>query len=302
MQSEQPVHALQLTDEFWLTGYDKASLAARGFAGRHFAAGVAGGLVGELALKKYVTVAGGSLYLRRWERLHDSALNAVVEEIYDDERELRDQWRAEQAEKEKRAAQEKQALLDALQAQRDGWRPRHGAAWQPPGQPAWQPPGQQPWQPPGHEGPSPDGRDEWIPPGHALRLWIEWLADEDRAENIVIGRVSQLVRLDVKKQRRLFRPPKVWTVPHDSAVSGNAAFRLKRALEDRKPLEPSDRFLVGLLMETGLHLHAFAGLNRGGRDHRDKQLDLLDLLDPMLREVLDVVKSIVGSSTMSGRL
>ena len=319
--------SLRIADEFWLTGHDMAGQPGLGFAKRHFRAGAAGALVGELVIKGHASVRHGQLFLLKWEPLSDPALDALVDRLYEDEQEAREQWKAEQAQKKKRLAQQRQDMLDAWQEQQraasGAWRPRHQAAVQPPAQgpwqptwpppsqqpPTWPPPAQQPWQPTSHDGPDLTG-DAWIPPPHNLRKWVEWLSFEDRsvkprtensrAENAVINRISQVVPLDVEKQRRLFRPPKVWKVPRDSAVSGNSALRIKRALEIGEELLPSDQFLLALFKVTELHLHALADLTSLGRSRRDAEIAELDRENPMLKEVVDAVASIVGSSTMSG--
>jgi hypothetical protein len=54
-------------------------------------------------------------------------------------------------------------------------------------------------------------------------------------------------------------------------------------------------------MATGLHLHAFASLDRDGRAECERQLTT-GFTTAGLRPLLDVVESFVGGSTMSGRL
>jgi len=294
---------LRLTDELWLAGNDEAGVGGRRVAGRAFAAGLAGGLLGELVRKKYVVVDGGWLYLERWEPLRDQALDTVVAHLHREEEPLREARR----EREREAIRRQEEVL------------RQREAWLREQQPLWQR-GQYEqrhaaWNPPSYQEPIAASPEAWVPPAHDLHVWIAYLVAEHQsedpedpepvaslAETLVTRRLSRTGLLELEEVPRLLRRrPKLRYRPRDSADSGLPANRLKLALERRAQLSERDLFLAGLIMATGVHLHAFATLDRFGRRECDQQLKT-GFKTQGLRSLLDAVESFVGGSVTSGRL
>nr|WP_296067055.1 GPP34 family phosphoprotein [uncultured Actinoplanes sp.] len=131
--------------------------------------------------------------------------------------------------------------------------------------------------------------------GLKLREWIQYLAVDNRAHDLVTNRMSRAGLIHREDRRSLFGGVTVRYTPRDSIISGAPVSRVNVALERRHELDQSQLALAGLFLATGLHQQVFANQTPDDRAELGRQLKTLH---PMLRELLRAAEQVVGEAVM----
>jgi Golgi phosphoprotein 3 (GPP34) len=254
----------RLTDDLWLAAHDSVN-GKPTIGDWPLGVGLATGLLAELVHGRFLELREGELFRTGAALPDDPALRPLLVTMETEER----NWPPPQPGPSTQAWAHARAQI------------QHTHAWTQSPQHGWRP--------------LPVSEEEQRRRGHELGTWMSYLAYE-RAEGRVIDRLARAGLVKREQRRRLFRNPTVRYVPYDSVVAGTPANTINTAMQRGLKLSTSELFFAGLLLATGLHLHALATLTPA--EHFLLSQRLKQGLDPMSRELLRAAHAAVGDAAM----
>lgn len=128
-----------------------------------------------------------------------------------------------------------------------------------------------------------------------LREWIQYLAVDNRGQELVTHRLSLAGVIRREQRKSLFGGVTTRFTPVDSIISGAPVSRINVELGRRIALDQVRLTLAGLFLATGLHEQVFATQTPDDRTELGRQLRTLH---PMLRELLRATEQVVGEAAM----